>query len=120
MAYVLPTFNLTCNIFRNGGWYPSAVALSPICNLAYSRRVQIGQTPTVNAGISLLLPPGTDIRSTINAVTADNVEVPAGSLRAYTVEHVEDVGKGFPNEHRVAILFQNTIPGGTKWPAPMP
>jgi hypothetical protein len=65
----------------------------------------------------LLLPPGTDIRSGVLG-TADDVEVPAGSGRFYEVEFVDDVGKGFANEYRVALLIQTTAWGA--WPLPYP
>jgi hypothetical protein len=48
----------------------------------------------------------------------DLVEVPAGTGRFYRVQWVDDLGKGFDNEHRFALLLQtNTF---SPWPIPMP
>ena len=56
----------------------------------------------------LLLPALTDVRYTGVGGTSDSfydiVEVPAGSARWYWVLSVDDAGKGFANEHRVAEL----------------
>jgi hypothetical protein len=46
------------------------------------------------------------------------VEVPAGSGRYYEVVQVDDAGKGFPNEHRIAGLIATVDLG--MWPVPYP
>ena len=70
----------------------------------------------------LLLPAGTDIRDSTNySFTVDKtdmVEVPAASGRIYVVEWVDDVGKGFPNEFRVAAIAKAS--GWGLWPSPIP
>lgn len=63
----------------------------------------------------LLLPKGTDIRSTVCGVAPDVVEVPAGTGRYYSVEMVDDVARGFANEYRFAMVLQLK-----NWPAPIP
>jgi hypothetical protein len=74
----------------------------------------------------ILLPPLTDIRSKIASGQSDMVEVPAGSGRWYGAAAVDDIGKGFPNEHRAAFLLQAssylnpTVYAGLFWPVPMP
>ena len=111
MPYVLPTFNLAVNI-----WLPPAVfppvgvpAVATIGNLTPGRRVT--ETNQVVIGATyLLLPALTDVR--LGGV----VECPAGSARHYKVMFVEDLGKGFPNEHRFVIMTPNY---GT-WPLPYP
>lgn len=122
MPFVLPTFNLTCNIYT---WpFPTVnpPRISPVCQL---------RAPAANNGgfgsgllavtqiIQLLLPPGTDIRDTyctpINA--PDVVEVPAGSGCHYQVMWVNDIGKGFANEHRYATLAKTAA---IAWPVPIP
>lgn len=120
MAFVLPTFNLTCNIFTNGlGWGP--LRLSSPCNLAYSKRVnQMVSEGFFPVNAALLLPALTDIRGPLNASGFDGVECPAGSGRWYIVSGVEDIGKGFANEHRCATLRPSGGPGGVLWPTPIP
>lgn len=56
----------------------------------------------------LLLQAYTDIRGENSVGGADTVEVPAGSGRYYTVTWVDDIGKGFSNEHRFACLVQDS------------
>jgi hypothetical protein len=62
--------------------------------------------------MQLLLPALTDIRYSSllpsGAWVGDCVEAPAGSGRYYAVWAVDDAGKGFANEHRVAILYPLT------------
>jgi hypothetical protein len=54
--------------------------------------------------MDLLLPAGTDIRGTQDTVGCDIVEVPAGTGRYYWSLTVDDIGKGWPNEHRIAKI----------------
>lgn len=132
MPYMLPDFNLTCEVYR-GPWASRVLAVHALeCNLAFSRR---GQIPTGFAAdlnewspiMSLLVPAGSDIRSLVCAAVEDVIECPSGSGRWYQVGGVDDIGKGFPNEHRCALLFQISeamIPtgayAGLLWPAPIP
>lgn len=117
MAYRLPTFNLLCNI-ATGPATPTSVPPTPpyriagqTCQLTYGRRVQViatGGTTSVGVlvqSMNLLLPPLTDVRGLQDTVGPDFVEVPAGSGRWYCVSGVDDIGKGFSNEHRTASLF---------------
>lgn len=75
---------------------------------------------------SLLVPALTDIRDNSCGTRADVVEVPADTRRWYNVSSVDDVGKGFPNEFRVATLAKGgwfgdwVTYGFTPWPAPIP
>jgi hypothetical protein len=114
MAFTLPTFNLFCNVSTQG-LYPT-VRASFVCNLAYGRRVNVASTGgTLVIGVplvtmSLLLPPLVDVRGPLSTTGADVIEVPAGSGRTYQVAFVDDIGKGFTNEHRVAILEQRSQP----------
>jgi hypothetical protein len=132
MAFTLPVFNLTCNIF-DGPWLTKVFRLDSSCNLAFGRRVQQGFLSGGNfdfGGNSLLellmLPPETDIRSGVVVLHTDIVEVPAGSGRWYQVLGVDDIGKGFDNEHRCALLVQishltdATAFAGCVWPVPIP
>lgn len=117
MAYTVPSFNLLCNIempdiagvpaIPSG---PPRIANQP-CALVYGRRVNVASTggtgdPGVPLqGMNLLLPPGVDIRGPQDVVSFDMVECPAGSGRWYWVFFVDDIGKGWPNEHRTAGIL---------------
>lgn len=119
MSYTLPVFNLDVNIWR----WPAIPPLSPTdhfpANLAYGRRIHGAGGAAEEAFLHLLCPAHTDIRSAfLTPFHADFVEVPAGSLRLYQVVNVDDSGKGFANEHRVALLTQIAVVG--YWPVPMP
>lgn len=122
MAYSLPSFNLLCNIYTKTALtvLPAPRIANVPCNLAHGRRVYPVGVPGVAGAAKLLLPAGTDIRdaSTLGANLADTVEVPAGSGRHYVVITVDDLGKGFANEHRYAIISK-TVQYGF-WPAPIP
>lgn len=116
MAFTLPTFNLSVNIWRGPVTVfppPGGPALTVLCNLTPGRRV-ILEAGTTGIPTFILLPALTDIRSARSGV-ADAVEVPAGTGRYYTVLWVDDVAKGFENEHRIAALTQSGV-----WPTPIP
>ncbi len=76
---------------------------------------------------TILLPALTDIRDGYGAaLTPDVVECPSGSGRWYVVFGVDDFGKGFPNEHRYALVNKigqwigGTTYAGLFWPTPIP
>lgn len=123
--FSLPNFNLDVSIWH---WPTNPVGNPPDLtvkgNLAYSKRVQPGSTISAtesgNHLAFLLVPKGTDVRTETQTGPAspDRAEVPTGSGRYYYVFHVEDVGKGFLNEHRCAVIYQTADFGS--WPIPMP
>lgn len=135
MAFAPPDFNLLCGIFA-GPYDTRVLRLGSVpCNLAMGRRGVWGYHDPTNMGYGaataqLLLPALTDIRDILAQGTpgsvADIVEVPEASGRWYTVDSVDDVGKGFGNEYRFAWLAKlssnsgrpNTT--GLYWPIPMP
>jgi hypothetical protein len=131
MAFTVPTFNLTCNVYTNP-WPPTAPRLAAqACALAAGRIMRQwsnGYSPEQVLGmyVSLLLPALTDIRDSANASDWDIVECPAGTGRWYYVVQVEDVGKGYPNEYRLALLnkIQQSVDpvlfAGVFWPTPIP
>jgi len=133
MAFTLPDFNLTVDVYT-GPWLTKTLRLSTLANLALSRRVlqiQGGFDPssaveTLTPLMTLLLPAGTDVRDRFQGGPYDLVDAPAGSGRWYVVAGVDDIGKGFPNEHRVALLakvgasLDGTEFAGLVWPVPMP
>jgi hypothetical protein len=128
MAYTLPVFNVSVNIWHSAtyiGNFPTVIPppdLVVTCNLALGKRMN----NPVGMNMWLLLPAATDIRDGVKAVTThpfgDIVEAPAGSGRYYFVVNVDDAGKGFANEHRVAeITFNLTfMPLLPEWPVPFP
>jgi hypothetical protein len=75
---------------------------------------------------AVLFPHGTDIRDESCTPAADLLEVPTGSGRWYLVAYVDDVGKGFPNEYRMAIVWKVFGDDGLTffnfppWPVPIP
>ena len=119
VAYVIPNFNLLCNIWRNTtlGNIPSAAPTGPPdmanvpCALVFGRRVNVASTGGTNeAGVpllcmSLLTRKGTNIQGPEGPGGVDSVECPAGTGRYYWVAMVDDIGKGYPNEHRTAGIF---------------
>lgn len=128
MAYRLPQFPLSCNIWRYSNW---AGTIPPVnmpdnaqfVNLIPGRR---NFDSVVNLTSYLLLPFGTDIRFSENGIwtgrlptNPDLVECPAGSGRYYTVWDVETSGGGFANEHIVAsITKKSPFGGGGSGPPP--
>ncbi len=126
MAFVVPTFNLACNIWRQGNDVQANPAdVTAVCNLTNGRSggslVQgfsgtsapliLAAGTRLTQTLSLLLPKLTDIRGNQAGAAnlGDCVEVPAGSGRFYLVLFVDDVGKGFANEHREAVIIQATL-----------
>lgn len=123
MPFTLPQFPLSVNIWR-GGTDVQANRPDIVCdgNLVFPRRSEFGPTIVSDFAaawqmlalgwvyMSLLLPPLTDIRFRDSGIgqEADAVECPALSGRFYIVIFVDDVGKGFANEHRHALLLRYT------------
>jgi hypothetical protein len=121
--FTLPTFNLTCNIWNGTNPLSQPPDVISVCNLAFGRRTAAkdeSDTGGISSGyyMYLLLPAGTDIRAEGVGLTSSAVECPAASGRYYHTYWVDDSGKGFPNEHRVAVLVQ-TVNYGV-WPSPIP
>jgi hypothetical protein len=128
MGFRVPTFNLRCNIsaapFAGGPYIPDPPyrLTDQVCQLTYGTRVNVASTGgTTDRGVivqtmNLLLPARTDVRGPQNGPILDMVEVPAGSGRWYSVVFVDDIGRGFTNEHRTAAIY--AVPGA--WPTPCP
>lgn len=133
MAYRLPTFNLTFNVYRCATRYlypqlpPTAVPVFGGLQGALVAPKRVWEytffPPVLSqffspAPMQLLMPPHFDVRGLECAGTGtpDTVEVPAGSGRFYACLYVDDIGKGYANEHRYAIItaFLNS------WPTPVP
>lgn len=119
-VFVLPTFNLSVNIWRNTNATSNPPDVISTCQLRFPDGVdvQVSAMGTVQVLMLLLLPSGTDIRSWVQGSPfpeQDTVECPAGSGRFYTVAFIDDAAKGFANEHRIALIAQQA-----SWPTPMP
>lgn len=129
MAFVVPNFNLSCNLWSAVAGVP--VGPSPAgapreedleCALVYGHRINGASTGgTGSVGIPmqamhLLLPPGADVRGLECVSGQDTAEVPSDSGRWYLVFWVDDVGKGWGNEHRTALLL--AVEGS--WSPPYP
>lgn len=115
-----PTFNLPCSIWRASSTDYAHPDGSATVNLAWSKRVDAIGDGTESL-MHLLLPAHTDIRGAWNGQPADVVEVPRGTHRFYQVGYVDDIGKGFANEHRCAVLIQNVFGlFGFNFPVPLP
>jgi len=122
MAFILPTFNLTADIYTGiGGPTPTVVRLTTACQLRAPEMRTAAQSvasPFATSGMVILFPAGTDVRDQNSApgLGEDWIQVPAGSNRWYIIIRVDDVAKGFANEHRFAIARKHTY----LWPVPMP
>jgi len=122
MAFVLPAFNLTADIYTNTGTGPAATPrFTTDCQLRAPEMRNAAQSVAsafATSGMVLLVPAGTDLRDASSApgILDDFCEVPPGSGRMYEIIRVDDVAKGFANEHRFAIIRKY----GTNWPVPMP
>jgi hypothetical protein len=107
MPFKLPTFNLTINIWRdyvapNDYTIPDVVTVT---NMSPGKRQVANRIVGFNPLITqhemyFLVPKLTDVRAGWNGSNADVVECPAGSKRFYAIIVVDDIGKGFANEHR--------------------
>lgn len=136
MPYVLPDFNLAVDIY-SGPWLTKELRVEGCAaNLAIGKRVQQLGNSYINTGTEgfdfgitaiLLLPKGTDVRSTsLGDGFQDVIEIPAGSSCWYQVSAWEDMALGFPNEYRVAAvakIWERLNPvlfAGCVWPVPCP
>lgn len=116
--YPLPTLNLTCTVSRRTA--PSAIWVT-VASIPCQLRAPGVRSTGQDAGRgwtftwALITSALADVRDNVSHPAADRVEVPAGSGRLYSVEIVDDVAKGFPNEYRIAFLSK--VP---PWPSPIP
>lgn len=109
---------LTINCWHGAVTIPPLIppSLTFTGNLAWNKRVAVPSTGgTGSLGIplftmTLLVLAGTDIRGRDSSSGPDIVEVPAASGRYYEVVYVDDLGKGFANEHRGALLLARQRP----------
>jgi len=120
MGFRLPNFNVACNVWNNGPTIPPAGPptftvngnLSP-GKLTISQKNAAGAFPQFT--MLLRVPALTDLRG-YNFATASVLECPAASGRFYQCWYVDDIAKGFPNEHRFCEMWQDPV----TWPLPTP
>lgn len=122
MAFVLPTFNLDCDVYTFGTLIPGTPRLTTPAQLRAPSMQFAGAIPVGSLGfpaVCALFPPGTDIRDGVATPgnSSDFIDLPAGSGCWYFVIRVFDIAKGFPNEHRYAVISKATT---MLWPVPMP
>jgi hypothetical protein len=120
-VFTLPTFNLGVNIWRwaSIGGKPDVVTVGNLARglrgYPYIFQGPVSHLTNYAVPAEVLLPALTDVRdSYCVGGLADLLEIPAGSGRTYAVLNVDDAGKGFTNEHRVAVCVKY---GG--WPVPI-
>jgi len=122
MAFVLPTFNITADIYTwSTTGLPTTPRLTVDCQLrppAMTNASSSVASSTFHCGMVMLVAKETDVRDYYCAPgnSPDVVQCPPGSGRWYTVYYVDDVAKGFANEHRFVILQKY----GFVWPTPIP
>ena len=147
MAFIVPTFNIDCNIWRRATWWgtwPGVVAVPDIAAEPCQLRGSAVKLPpqwwfaTGGLHVELCLGIGTDVRDPVLTTGeygkwTDMVEVPSGSGRFYHVVATADQAKGFMNEHRNALIvptewsqspyyqgFYAGMPYAPAWPTPYP
>jgi hypothetical protein len=131
-AFALPNFNLSCRVWHRAGRSPAVYPspdLTVQCNLANGRvshvlnsQQRLDTQNSLGASASVLFPKGSDIRDASVDRLPDAVEIPALSGRFYWVAFVDDIAKGFVNEHRWAVcpkIFTNGY-YDYRWPSPIP
>jgi hypothetical protein len=111
--YRVPVMNLTCNIWLAYDWAltnlppsrpPDSVS---ICQLSLGDRIRGGTAGSEGVfAVWLALPPGWNINDgqAYEQTWGDTVECPAGTGRYYVCIGQDDVGLGFANSYRSALL----------------
>ena len=123
MAFRTPTFNILCDIYTFGTWPagPARIVASP-CQWRATGKPTAFDSANFIAFFSTLteivLPAATDVRGPFeNPINNfDLITISAiGPAWAFEVKDVYDIGKGFTNEYRVAVVCKHA-----PWPVPIP
>jgi len=117
-------FNLTCDIYSDGDYPANPPRLAGVlCQWRtiaklHSSSFQVVGYP-LRVQTEMLLPVGTDARFNVDAfgtIFQDTILLGPGTLDLpFYVEFVYDVGKGFTNEYRIALVIPRF-----PWPQPQP
>jgi len=132
-SFGIPVFNIPTFIYHNPGTHmppPVPPDLEVMGNLANGRvahlPVWLPRPPALSAqsmSSSILFPKLTDIRDSSCIGGPDVIECPKFSGRFYWVSYVDDIAKGFANEHRWAVIQKIWTYGQWaiyRWPTPIP
>jgi len=117
-----PTFNLTAEVYSQGDYptNPPRLHLVP-CQwrgIAKPTGTLEQQNLALSIFTEILFDAGTDIRGQFNApaISEDTITISAlGFAWPFTVFDIYNIGKGFTNEYRVAIVYKQGL-----WPVPVP
>jgi hypothetical protein len=140
MSYFVPQMPLECYVWRNPNEGGALNYLSPdqqyFCNLTPGKRLmfvpeQVVASKAPFVYMQLLLPKLADVRAfrldtMLGDQGGDFIEVPKFSNRIYQACFVDDIGKGFANEHRICLMLQFyggvnwSDVGYVPWPEPLP
>jgi hypothetical protein len=146
MPFIVPTFNLLCNVWVRANWdaggpgfgNPPNFANAP-CALRFDQKAAYfaGTSFTTVFLDTLIVPAGADLQfPAYNGANTfqdpDIVEVPSGSNKWYFIMDVHDAAKGYSNEYRLAFILAGQAVTGTRlataagypwgpvWPTPYP
>ena len=139
MSFRVPAMPLAVNIWRVGNNVANPPDVVTVCNLSPGKRTMTAFASLEGGNFSqptllmqALLPKGTDVRpaaGTPGSDQGDILEIPAATGRFYTAVGVDDVGRGFSNEYRLAEIapmdnIWRTAFGNPNacppWPMPIP
>jgi len=134
MPYVVPAMPLLVHVWHAYdpavSAYGSPDILSVHANLSPGKRTFqaidiVPSSPVTGFAMELLVPALTDIRAASDVALADLIECPKASQRFYLVRYVDDIGKGFANEHRfvLMVMFDKQVDftdANLPFPVPMP
>lgn len=146
MAFIVPTLNIDCNIWRRATWPPPRGLIIPppdLANVPCQLRgwlKNLTAITDITASIvlqELVLAAGVDVRDPLFGGTplwnwCDVAEIPSGSSRWFFIAGVADQAKGFGNEYRSALVGSTAPVQGTyysgltgypwapAWPTPYP
>jgi len=120
--FKVPTFNLEVGIWHSGTILTDppdiqtvGALVFPTKDMAHAQGMPSPGGGVPSAPMYLLLEAGTNIHHNYSAGQNDFGEVPLGSGRFYVVGFVDDIAKGYANEHRCAVIYQKE-----PFPRPMP